>query len=170
MHASNNNNNDNNNSARADIIFWALLADASTVLSDEAHVHGPINAVIVLAEVVLTATPLCWADMAVASVILQFYGIFFFVYYWEGWGCYACVLRVCVLELCECARNACLCGELRPGRCLLRIVATCIIISDYCCCRGGDDDDEEEEDDDGDDGDADDDDDDDDDDGDGDGG
>ena len=108
MHASNNNNNDDdkNNSARTDIIFWALLANDSTVLtSHQAHVHGPINAVIVLAEVVLTATPLCWADMAVASVILQFYGIFFFVYYWEGWGCYPCVLRLasCVLQLCVCA-------------------------------------------------------------------
>eukprot|EP00750_Incisomonas_marina_P010866 INCI16314.2.p1 GENE.INCI16314.2~~INCI16314.2.p1 ORF type:complete len:302 (+),score=34.33 INCI16314.2:131-1036(+) len=72
-----------------DVVFWTLLANSTTPLDIyNIHLHGPANAVVLLVEIFISATPSCWANMISSAAILQVYAIFFWIYYWSGWGCY----------------------------------------------------------------------------------
>jgi hypothetical protein len=75
--------------AFVDALYWTLLhVPGSGITIHDAIVHGPLNAVLMLADLVLAPTPLCVANVATSGIFLMAYGLYTFVHYWSGFGCY----------------------------------------------------------------------------------
>ena len=53
-----------------DVVFWTLLANSTTPLDIyNIHLHGPANAVVLLVEIFISATPSCWANMISSACV-----------------------------------------------------------------------------------------------------
>ena len=52
----------------SDIVFWTVLASSTTpVNAFNLIAHGPINAIVIVVEVIISAVPSCWANMITSA-------------------------------------------------------------------------------------------------------
>lgn len=71
-----------------DILYWIIIYQGQDVPLQAYLYHGPINAIVIIIDIIAAPAPMCIANVATTTFCVLCYAIYVFILYWSGYGCY----------------------------------------------------------------------------------